>query len=53
MTNPDAEKSDYVDELITELKEMAARIGAEFVPDPRKIKAFREFHNRDAQKEKP
>ncbi len=32
---------DDVDELIAELKEMARRIGAEFVPDKKKIADFR------------
>jgi hypothetical protein len=34
-------KRDDVDELIADLKKMAERVGAVFVPDPEKIKAFR------------
>lgn len=30
-----------IDRLIREIKEMARRIGCEFVPDPRKLEAFR------------
>lgn len=30
-----------IDRLIGEIKEMAARIGCEFIPDPEKLLAFR------------
>lgn len=35
---------DEVDELIADLKRMARQVGAEFIPDPKKVKEFRERH---------
>jgi hypothetical protein len=33
--------NEEIDELIAHLKEMASHVGAVFVPDPEKIKAYR------------
>ena len=32
---------DEIDQMIAQIKEMAARIGCEFVPDPHKLAQFR------------
>lgn len=34
-------RRDDIDELIADLKEMARRVGARFIPDAKKVAAFR------------
>ena len=35
-----------VEELIADIKEMARRVGGEFIPDPKKIAAFRGYRKK-------